>query len=513
MKLNLYFGAWITTVYRKMNTSYQVAIIGAGFGGIIAALRLIKSGIKDIILLERASDVGGTWRDNNYPGCACDIPSSLYCIADHPNPKWTRFFSGQAEIWSYMKNLCRTQNLYQYLQLNSAVKQIKFDEQTGNWSLTIASKDKDAYTIHSKFVISATGPLNRPSIPAISGRNLFNGPQFHSSEWQHDFDPKDKRIALVGTGASAIQIAPELARCADQLYVLQRTPAWITPRRDSTVSPWYQKLSSNITIIEKLKREIIFWINEFVGMGMIGNKTVHNLSTKAAKNHLYKQVKNLELRNKLLPNYKIGCKRILRSDDYYPIFEQPNVRLVTESIQAIDNTHITLATGEKITIDAIIWATGFIAADIELEGEIIGLKNRSLIAEWKIKGAQAYKGTIVAGFPNLFFILGPNTGLGHNSILHIMESQMDYILKQIEFAQSLPNDQYLDVKPTIEESFNKRLQAKLSNTVWASGCHSWYINKNGLNTTIYPGLNRQFRKEMNQFEPSNYELMKTRQIE
>jgi len=312
---------------------------------------------------------------------------------------------------------------------------------------------------------------------------------------------------VIGTGASAIQIAPAMASQVAELYVVQRTPAWITPRNGFAISPLMKKNSSVLPFIEKVKRESIFWLNEFIGRGFIGSEGINAISRILAIHHLQKQVKDKELVSKFTPQYKIGCKRILRSDDFYPIFNQSNVHLITEQIAGINEEGIVLQNDQKIPADAIIWATGFMAADIALDIQLISRHSRNLMTEWREEGAEAFKGTVVNGFPQLYFLLGPNTGLGHNSVLHIMESQMNFVIQCLRWVNTLLPGAYIDIQKEVQKTYNENLQKCLINTVWSSGCKSWYIDKAGKNTTIYPGLNVSFRRELRRLDKKDFDLI------
>lgn len=491
------------TILALMKADYQVGIIGAGFGGLVAALRLQKEGRNSFVIFERAAEVGGTWRDNVYPGCACDIPSHLYSFADELNPNWSRAFSAQPEILAYMKSVVDKHGLREHIRFNSDITGLRFIEETGLWEVT----DRSGKVTHVKMVISATGPLNRPNTPKFDGMEQFQGKVFHSAAWDKSYDLRGKRVAVIGTGASAIQIVPNIAPLVGQLLVFQRTAAWVQMRPDHGFSPFWQGVFRQVPIINKLYRELIYWRNEFFGNAFVGGETINRLGSKLSMRMLNKQVHNPETRAKLTPNYKMGCKRVLVSNDYYPTFNRPNVNLITNSIKAWNATGIVTQDGTQHNLDAIVLATGFVAADIDLYTTITGLNNRDLLAEWRQTGAEAYRGTTVAGYPNLAFMLGPNTGLGHNSVVHIMESQMNYIMEYLKLLEKQGPKGYLDVKADVQAKHNESLQKQFAGTVWESGCKSWYINSQGKNTTLYPRLTVQFRKELKRVHVGDYRLI------
>lgn len=486
-----------------MEADYQVGIIGAGFGGLVAALRLQKAGRNSFVIFERAAEVGGTWRDNIYPGCACDVPSHLYSFADELNPNWSRAFSAQPEILEYMKGVVAKHNLRKQIRFNSDIVGAKFIEEHGLWEIT----DRTGTVTRVKLVISATGPLNRPNTPKFKGMELFQGKVFHSAEWDKSYDLRGKRVAVIGTGASSIQITPNIAPIVEQLTVFQRTAAWVQMRPDHAFPGFIQGLFKSVPAVNKFYREAIYWRNEFFGKAFVGGEMINSIGSKMSLRHLKKQVHNPETRKKLTPNYKMGCKRVLVSNDYYPAFNRPNVHLETTGIQEWTANGIVTTDGKEHAFDAIVLATGFVAADIELYTTITGLNNRDLLSEWRKKGAEAYRGTTVAGYPNLAFMLGPNTGLGHNSVVHIMESQMTYIMDYLKLLEKQGPNGYLDVKADIQDQHNQSLQDQFEGTVWQSGCQSWYMNHEGKNTTLYPRLTVQFRKELKQLDKSAYEVV------
>lgn len=485
-----------------MQTDYQCAIIGAGFAGIIAALRLKKSGRNSFVIFEGANELGGTWRDNHYPGCACDVPSIVYSIDNEPNPNWTEFFPHHAEILAYMKMVVQRNDLEKQIQFETYICEAQFIVEKGYWQLT----DKKGKITTARMVFFGAGPLNRAQIPLIKGVEKFKGKSFHSSEWEHEYDLKGKKVAIIGTGASAIQIVPSIAEKVSELLVFQRTAAWIANRGNRKISNIEKSIFNHFPIVQRIAREVIYGIMEVRGKLFTGNKWIHAHIKRNCLRKLKKEVQNPETRQKLTPHYELGCKRILNSDDYLPTFNRPNVHLITENIVEITENEIITNDGKKHEINCIVWATGFDAAQIRTKNKILGLNQRELFSEWLEKGMEAHKGTTIAGFPNLFFILGPNTGLGHSSMLHIMESQMNYAMQFIEKLENEAENAFLDVSAEAQTAYNVEVQRLFKDTVWVSGCKSWYIDEKGRNTVLYPRLATHFRKNTQRFDGENYVL-------
>ena len=491
---------------KEKKAKYDTAIIGAGFAGLGAAIRLKAAGNNNFILFERAASVGGTWRDNVYPGCGCDVPSLLYSYSFELNPNWSRSFSKQPEILDYINYCVEKYNLLEHIQFHTAIQHLEFEERFGYWTLT----DQDGQTTTAKTVVAAIGPLNVPIFPKINGWENFEGVFFHSSIWPQNFDPMGKRIAIIGTGASAIQLVPEIAPKAQQLYVFQRTAPWILPKRDRRFSTFTKNIFNRFPAIQRMLRELIYWLMELQGEGLFGNKTISNIATRIAKYHIKKSISDPVLREKVLPNYQIGCKRVLPSNNYYPALERPNVELVTEPIDTIETGAITSKKGNSREVDAIIYATGFEAAEFNNRGmTIIGRGGRNLFEEWKNTGAESFYGITTSGFPGLLFMLGPNTGLGHTSVIHMMESQLNYIIDYLEKLKALPANNYLDLKLDVQKDFNEKIQKRLANMVWASGCKSWYQTAAGKNTTLWPGHTYTYRKLTKRVDLEDYEKVES----
>lgn len=486
-----------------MNADHQIAIIGAGFSGIVAALRLKASGRNDFIILEQASEIGGTWRDNTYPGCACDVPSNLYSIENQPNPNWSEMYAPQGEILTYMKQVIEKNDLSKHIRYNMEAYICEFLTENAFWKIT----DRKGVSLTAQIVIFGAGPLNRPHTPDIKGLADFTGKIIHSGKWDKSYDLTGKKVAVIGTGASAIQIVPTIAPIISEMTVFQRNAAWIDDRNNRYVSNLEKKIFSYFPFLQKITREILYWAVEARGTFFVGNKLAHKYITWRCLQKLKREIPDPELRQKLTPTYKLGCKRVLTSDDYYPTFGRKNVHLVTEKITEITENEVITEDRKGCKVDTIILATGFSAAEIHTDRQIKGLNQRELFSEWLTTGMQAYKGTCVSGYPNFLFILGPNTGLGHSSMIHIMESQMNYVMQYIETLEKKGKSAYFDIKAAIQSAHNTEIQHLFKDTVWASGCKSWYINSQGKNTILYPRLTLEFRKNLRKFNPQNFDFV------
>lgn len=469
---------------------YEVAVIGAGFGGLGMGIRLKNAGYNSFIIFEKASEVGGTWRENRYPGCACDVPANLYSFSFAQNPEWSRKYARQGEILEYLKKTTQNFNMDEYLRYNSEVSELRFDEKEGIWHI----KTLDGFTCEAKLVVSATGPLSRPNFLHLDGEENYKGELFHTAEWDDSFDPKGKRIAVVGTGASAIQAIPELAKDASQVYIFQRSAPWILPRPDRKFFGFEKWMNKYIPGFLNLKRTLLYWRLESSVSGFLKTSFMNTLATFGANAFRKKSIKDPVLRAKATPKYRLGCKRVLVSSDYYPALQLDHVDLIEATAEKLKTNSIVDNQGREYEVDAIVMATGFIASEIMLDMKIYGKGNKDLIKSWEKEGPEAYYGLSVSGFPNLFFLLGPNTGLGHNSVVHMIESQVNYVMDYLEVLKEhkLP---YLDIKADVQQAHNKDIQEKLADTVWQSGgCVSWYQTSKGKNTTLWPGSTIKYRK-------------------
>ncbi|MCX5046179.1 NAD(P)/FAD-dependent oxidoreductase [Aldersonia sp. NBC_00410] len=473
-----------------MNEPVSTVIIGAGFAGIGAAIRLQQSGIDDFVILERADRAGGTWRDNTYPGAACDIPSRLYSYSFAPNPDWPHTYSGSADILAYIESMIGAHDLHRRIRFGHNVSGLCYDELAGAWEVSLA----DRAPLYARTVVLASGPLSTPGFPAIEGIETYTGKRMHSAEWDHGYDFAGKRIAVIGTGASAVQIIPELVRTAGHVTVYQRTPGWVLPRLNRRISPPMKHLYRAVPGAQSVARAGWYFGHESIALGVVWNTPLTRLVEKVAKAHLRNQVRDPWQRRQLTPDYRAGCKRLLMTNDYYPALQRDNCRLVTWPIARICENGIRTAEGVERRFDAIVFATGFEVSKQGTPIPVTGRRGRNLAAEWS-HGAYAYKSFAVSGYPNLYFTFGPNSGPGHNSALVYMEAQIDAIVTAISLI--LDRDLHsLDVFEPAQRTFNERLQRRLRDTTWNSGCRSWYLTEDGFNATMFPGFASQYIAQM-----------------
>jgi cation diffusion facilitator CzcD-associated flavoprotein CzcO len=475
-------------------------IIGSGFAGLGMGIRLRLAGRTDFVILEQADHVGGTWRDNHYPGAACDIESHLYSFSFEPNPSWSRTFAVQAEILAYLDHCADKYGLRSHLRLSCAATAAAFDEASGLWSVTTSDGD----TLRPRIVISCCGGLSRPSAPDLAGLETLAGKLFHSARWDGSYPIAGKTVAVIGTGASAIQIVPSIAPAVAQLHLFQRTAPWILPKRDRAISDAERDRFRRFPVLQQLARIGQYLRHELTAVGFIRQPGLLRLAEGLVRRYLAASVRDPILRQQLQPNYRLGCKRILLSNDYYPALQRENVELVGSPIREVRPHSIVTSDGNERPIDALILATGFQAAEQAAPFAVHGRDGQSLDAVWQA-APEAYLGTTVAGFPNLFLIVGPNTGLGHSSMVFMIESQIAFIESALALmaAQRL---KFVDVRPEEQASYNTELQARFPHTVWKTGCVSWYQTRSGKNTTLWPGSTIEFRLRTRDFDPGPFEL-------
>jgi cation diffusion facilitator CzcD-associated flavoprotein CzcO len=468
----------------------RVAIVGSGFSGLGMAIALRRQGEHDFVVLERAGDVGGTWRDNTYPGCACDVPSHLYSFSFEPNPRWTRSFSPQQEIWDYLRHCARKYGVLPHVRFNHEVRKRWIVETSGG-------------TYVAQVLVAATGALSEPSMPALPGLDSFKGTVFHSARWNHDHDLRGRRVAVIGTGASAIQFVPRIQPQVAHLDVYQRTPAWIMPHPDRPLRPWERRVYAMLPALQLLMRGGIYWARETFVIGFLRNRM--RLADRIARRHLAEQVPDPALRAKLTPDYTIGCKRILISDEFYPALQQPNVELITAGIREVREHSIVGDDGVERDVDTIIFGTGFHVTDMPIASRIRGRDGAQLADAWQ-GSPQALLGAAITGFPNFFLMLGPNTGLGHTSQIVMIEGQIQYIAGALRTMQSR-GATVLEARPEAQATFNDEVQRRLQPTVWnTGGCRSWYLDRNGRNSTLWPGSTWSFRTRTRRFDPAAFRL-------
>jgi cation diffusion facilitator CzcD-associated flavoprotein CzcO len=486
-------------------TEAGVIIIGTGFSGLGMAIQLLKEGCEDFVILEKAQDVGGTWRDNTYPGCACDIQSHMYSFSFEQNPNWSRSFSSQPEIWDYMRGVAKKYDLYRFVRLGQEMTGARWDDEEGRWYVASASGDEFV----GRFLVSGMGALHIPQIPQLPGIERFQGRAFHSAEWDHDYDLRGKKVAVVGTGASAIQFVPQIAKDVQDLTLFQRTPPWIMPKPDHAMPEWSKKVFNKVPGAQRMYRNALYWMLEVRAIGFNGHPGVMKLGQKLAKWNIDKSIKDPQLRAKLTPDYTMGCKRVLISNDYYPALNRENVAVVTDGVAEVKENSIVDSAGIEREVDAIIFGTGFHVTDAFDDLEVTGRDGRNLGKEWASEGMQTHKGITVAGFPNLFFLLGPNTGLGHNSVVFMIESQIRYVNEAMRLVE-VAGAGGIDARADSQAQFNTDIQRKLDKGIWTQGgCKSWYLDAKGVNRTVWPGFTWRYWLETRKVDTSEYELIGT----
>ncbi|MBS1874111.1 MAG: NAD(P)/FAD-dependent oxidoreductase [Acidobacteria bacterium] len=485
-----------------MKSDLDALIIGAGFAGLGMAIRLLQAGVTRLAILEQASEIGGTWRDNTYPGCACDIPSHLYSWSFEPNPEWTRMYPTQPEIQAYLLRAIEHRGLRPLIRLNCQVRDAVWDEAARQWRVATASGE--TFTAH--ILVAGMGGLSRPAYPDIPGATSFAGPAFHSARWDHSLNLAGKRVAVIGTGASAIQFVPQIAPHVERLTLYQRTPPWILPKRDPALGPFWRGLFRRLPAVMRLFRAALYWRQEALAPAFTLSPALMAPAARMARAHLAAAVADPELRRKLTPTYRMGCKRILLSNDYYPALARPNVELITAPIDRITPSGVVTADGGERPADALIYGTGFRATDLLTPLRIIGRGGVDLNDAWR-GGLEAYHGVTVTGFPNLFILVGPNTGLGHNSIVFIIEAQIHYVLECLRLME-LRGVRAIDVKPAAQRRYNLDIQQRLRRTVWASGCKSWYLDARGANTTLWPGSTISYWAQTREPAAADYSLLR-----
>ncbi|MFF4032205.1 flavin-containing monooxygenase [Streptomyces sviceus] len=481
----------------------RVAVVGSGFGGLGAAVRLRREGVTDFVVLERADSVGGTWRDNSYPGCACDVPSHLYSFSFAPHPDWPRTFSGQEHIRAYLEHVTDVFRLRPHIRLNSEVKRMTWDGEKLRWDIETAGG-----RLSADLVVSATGPLSDPKIPDIPGLDSFPGKVFHSARWDHGYDLRGKRVAMVGTGASAIQIVPAIQPLARNVTLFQRTPPWVMPRMDRAISGAERWLHRRLPLTAQVRRGLLWGIRELQVQAFTKRPGELGAVEQLAKRNMARAIKDPALRAKLTPDYRIGCKRILLSSTYYPALAQPNVDVVASGLSRVEGSTLVAADGTEAQVDAIVFGTGFHVTDMPIADRVVGADGRTLAEAWK-GGMEALRGASAAGFPNWMSVIGPNTGLGNSSMILMIESQLNYLADFVRQLDVLGGRAALDARPAAVAAWNHRVQERMKRTVWnTGGCTSWYLDANGRNSTIWPGTTTEFRRATRRVDLAEYEVLR-----
>jgi cation diffusion facilitator CzcD-associated flavoprotein CzcO len=478
-----------------------IVVVGAGFGGIGMAIQLKKAGLHSFVILEKDDDLGGTWRGNDYPGCACDVPSHLYSYSFELNPDWSRMFSPREEIWDYLHHCVEKYALAPHIRYGVRVESMEWQEDAQRWQVSTASGD----VLTPRAIVSGVGSLHVPSQPDIPGTERFGGASFHSSSWDDSYDLTGKRVAVIGTGASAIQFVPRIAEKVSRLHVFQRTPPWIHPRPDTEIPVERRDLFRRLPLAMRGFRTAIYAGLELRALGFAVNPKLMEPLEALGRRHLERQVADPDLRAKLTPDYTIGCKRILLSSDYYPALAKPHVDLVTDGIAAIDERGIRTHEGNSYDVDAIIYGTGFKVTSALMERQIVGRNGLKISDAWA-DGIEAHHGITVAGFPNLFLLLGPNTGLGHTSVVFMIEAQIQHIMSCVRLLGRQRAD-VIEVKASAQRRTNERLHRRLRKAVWSvGGCRSWYLDEDGVNRTLWPGFSFEYWARARRARRADYTL-------
>src|SRR5215467_2299618 len=492
--------------HNSADISVDVLIVGAGFSGIGMGIKLLDAGVKNFLIIEKSEDVGGTWYENRYPGCACDMPSHLYSFSFERNPDWTRMFASQQEIWQYLKSCVQRYGLSPYIRFNTRFQEGVWDEAAGHWRISAKDNSGNNLGICARVLVSGMGALHVPHYPEIPGIERFAGPAFHSATWQSDLDLTGKSVAVVGTGASAIQFIPQIAPRTAKLYVFQRTAPWIVPRLDFGISDKWRERFRRAPGLTWFARKFLFFSLEWRVLSFLGDRYVRAYLEKIARRHLERSVPDPKLRASLTPRYQIGCKRILLSDDFYPVFRQSHVELVAEKISEIREHSVVTQDGVERPVDVLIYGTGFHVTDQFIGMKLVGRRGVEIHDAWR-NGMSAYLGVTVSGFPNFFILLGPNTGLGHNSVVLMIEAQVGYVINCLKLMRE-HRIAAMEVRAESQKHFAANIQNRMVRTVWQSGgCRSWYQDTHtGENTTLWPGSVIQYFRAVRSVSLSEYHL-------
>lgn len=480
----------------------DVLVVGAGFAGLAAVAKILAADPSaDVTVIERASEVGGTWRDNTYPGCACDVPTSLYSFSFAPSPKWSHTFARQPELFDYLQSVVERLNLRDRIVTDCELLSADWSDTDQRWTVQTS---KGAASV--RVLVAATGALSTPKIPDVPGIDTFQGTVFHSATWNHEHDLTGERVAVIGTGASAVQFVPEIVDKAQRLTVFQRTPAWVIPRLDRTIGRVERTLYEKVPAAHRAVRGIIYGYREAYVTVLADNPWMLPAVKAFAKANLKRQVKNPTKRAALTPDYAPGCKRLLLSNDWLRTLDRQDVDLVTSGLTSVTENGVVDASGRNYEVDTIIFATGFTPTEPPVSHLLRGSDGRTLAERWG-GSPQAHLGTTVAGFPNLFLMYGPNTNLGHSSIVYMLESQANYVVS----ALSEMRDHHataVEVSESAQQQHNSWVDSSLDGTVWnAGGCSSWYLDANGRNSTMWPTYTFRFRNKTRTFDTSNYRLV------
>jgi cation diffusion facilitator CzcD-associated flavoprotein CzcO len=478
----------------------EVAIVGAGFGGLGTAIRLQQAGRRSFAVLERSRDVGGTWHANTYPGAQCDVPSNLYSFSFAPKPDWTHSYPEQPQIHRYLRDCAERFGVRDRIHTETEMLGARWRPDDRRWEV-----ETSRGTLSARVLVAAPGLLSEPCLPAIEGLDRFEGAIFHTAAWDHGHDFTGERVGLVGTGATAIQVGPRLQPEVARLSVFQRTPPWILPHPDREITPALKRLYEKVPAAQRLARAGAYALRETLAAGMAYEPRLLKLQELSARLNLRRHVPDPDLRRRLMPDYALGCKRVLLSDDWYPMLTAPNAELVTDRIVEMTPRGIVTADRRERELDALVLATGFTPTDPRIARQLRGAGDRTLSEAWQ-GSPQAYLGTTVAGFPNLFLLYGPNVNLGHSSIVYMLESQIAYVLDALRVMDAR-GAAAVEIRPEAQAAWNAELQRRLQRTVWnTGGCASWYLDANGRNSTMWPGFTFEYRRRTRRFDAEQYDL-------
>ncbi len=479
--------------------SRSIAVVGAGFGGVGAVTMLERAGYEDVTVFERGGRVGGVWKDNTYPGAACDVPSHLYEFSFEPNPRWSRRYAPQAEIQDYLEDVARRNGVLERIRTNTEVQSARWEPQRGKWLLQTSAGAHEA-----DILITACGQLSVPKMPAIPGLDSFAGPAFHTAQWRHDIELTGKRVAVVGTGCSAVQAVPRIQPLVEQLDVYQRSPGWTFPKMDFAYSARTQRLFERFPLLQRLDRMAVFAFMEAGAAAMTSQRWLLKPFRVLARRQIDQAIEDPQLRAKVTPRDEIGCKRLMLTDEWYPTLRKPNVELITDPIAEITPSGVRLEDGSERPADVLVLATGFRSHGFVAPMEVLGAGGRTLAEEWA-EVPQAYLGMSVPGFPNMFLLYGPNTNGGTGSVIYTIEAGVDHVIAALEQLDR-SHARSIEVRRQAAEAFNRELRATLAETVWHTGCTSWYVDENGNDPSQWPWLWSTYRRRTAHLEPGAYSL-------
>ena len=493
----------VATIENDKNLETTVAIIGSGFSGLGMAIQLRKRGRDDFLILEKSHDIGGTWRDNTYPGCGCDVPTAIYSYSFEQNPYWSKMWASQPEIQAYLQRITDKYDLRRKVAFDAELVEAHWDDVATRWRGRLA----DGRTVSAQFLVISASPLHVPRIPELSGIESFTGPAFHSARWDHSVDLTGKKVAVIGTGASAIQFVPIIAEHVEQLQVYQRSPAWILARPNPTMPKLVQKLFAKVALSRKVFRYINYWIAEFLGIAVNGYGNLHKVLQWAGEVNIRKSIKDPALVAKLTPEYQVGCKRLLFSRTYYPALARPNVEVITDGIAQVRPGSIVTVDGAEREVDVIIYATGFQVVDDRFDRpDIRGVGGELMWQRWNTDGAQGHMGVAMAGMPNIFLLMGPNTGVAYTSIVFMIEQQIKYVLRAMDGMQQRGADS-IQVRQDAQDRFNEDIQRRSAKRVWTNGsCTNWFVDAKGVNRALWPGFTWQYWRAARNFDETEYEF-------